>query len=263
MWPPLKIVQRRPSGGAPKNTFPLLDSALREGAEGIAIDVKLSADGVPVVICDSPYNRPAPSCARLLSEFLQWVGEQKCTAYIAIFNPSPGAEIKVLKEINRAKVRHLARVIADSLPELQRLRHKDAKVHLGLRFTGRPPSIRQAKALGAEVLLPHWKATSPSFICRAHRASLLVTPWTMDSPRQMRRTILDGVDGIITNYPAKLTETLVRLQKARRAVAVSITGLVAGGCPEPRGLPIGRPLNEKQPLIQRKLAPRGHKGSSL
>ena len=47
---------------------------------------------------------------------------------------------------------------------------------------------------------------------------MLVIPWTVDSPRQMRRTILEGVDGIITNYPAKLTETVARLQKTARPV---------------------------------------------
>jgi glycerophosphoryl diester phosphodiesterase len=44
---------------------------------------------------------------------------------------------------------------------------------------------------------------------------MLVIPWTVDSPRQMRSTILEGVDGIITNYPAKLTEAVARLRKTR------------------------------------------------
>jgi glycerophosphoryl diester phosphodiesterase len=42
---------------------------------------------------------------------------------------------------------------------------------------------------------------------------MLVIPWTVDSLRLMRRTILEGVDGIITNYPAKLTRIVARLQK--------------------------------------------------
>jgi glycerophosphoryl diester phosphodiesterase len=223
--------------------------ALREGAQGIALDVQLSSDGVPVVFCDtrlsrttsgngrvhehkahtliqfdagSWFNQRFPSRARrqyaresvpLLFEVLHWVREKKCLALVAINRPSPDTEVKVLKEIDRAKVRHLIRVIAHNLPGLRRLRELDAKINLGLHIAGRPPAMRQAKALGAGVLLPHWTAASPSFIRRAHRASMLVIPWTVDSPRQMRRTILEGVDGIITNYPAKLTETVARLQK--------------------------------------------------
>jgi glycerophosphoryl diester phosphodiesterase len=138
-------------------------------------------------------------------------------ALIAINRPTPEAESKVLKEIDRAHVRHLTRVIAQNLPGLRRLRKLDPKVNLGLHVSSRPPAMHEAKALGAEVLLPRWTAVSPSFIHRAHRASMLVIPWTVDSPRQMRRTLLEGVDGIITNYPARLTETVARLEKTVRA----------------------------------------------
>jgi len=217
MWPPLKIGQRKPAEEAPKNTFPLLDLTLREGAEGITLEVRLSAEGVPVVLCECRSNRRVPSRFRLLSEVLQWVGDQKCTAYVALQNLPPGADAKVLKEIDRAKVRHLTRVIASSLAELRRIRRLNDKVHLGLRFAGRPPAVPPVKALGAEVLLPHWEAISPSFIRRAHQAAMLVIPWTVDSPRQMRRTLLEGVDGIITTYPAKLAAIVARLQKTRRA----------------------------------------------
>ena len=253
LWPPLKIGQRGAAGEAPENTLASFELALREGAEGIALDVHLSSDGVPVVICDarlsrttsargrvrekqantliqldagSWFNHRFPSRAKrqyahesipLLFEVLHWVREQKCMALIAINRPTPEAEAKVLKEIDRARVRHLTRVIAQDLPGLRRLRKLDPKVNLGLHVSIRPPAMQEAKALGAEVLLPRWTAVTPSFIHRAHSASILVIPWTVDSPRQMRRTLLQGVDGIITNYPARLTETVSRLQKALRA----------------------------------------------
>lgn len=253
LWPPLKIGQRGAAGEAPENTLASFELALREGAEGIALDVHLSSDGVPVVICDARLSRTTPARGRvrekqantliqldagswfnhrfpsrakrqyaresipLLFEVLHWVREQKCMALIAINRPTPEAEAKVLKEIDRARVRHLTRVIAQDLPGLRRLRKLDPKVNLGLHISGHPPAIQEAKAVGAEVLLPRWTAVSPSFIHRAHNAAMLVIPWTVDSPRQMRRTLLQGVDGIITNYPARLTETVARLQKAIRA----------------------------------------------
>ena len=250
IWPPLKIGQRGAAGEAPENTLASFEMALSEGAEGVLLDVQLSSDGVPVVICDSRlsrttsgrgrvrekqahaliqldagswFNQRFPSRARrqyaqepvpLLFEVLHWIRDRKCMALVAINHPSLDTEVKVLKEIDRAKVRHLTRVIAYNLAGLRRLRQLDPKINLGLRIAGRPPAIRQLKAMGAEVVLPHWKKASPSFIQRAHRAALLVIPWTVDSPRQMRRTIMEGADGIITNYPAKLTATVSRLQKA-------------------------------------------------
>ena len=71
---------------------------------------------------------------------------------------------------------------------------------------------------------------------------MLVIPWTVDSPRQMRRTLLLGVDGIITNYPARLTEAVARLQKAVRAARarrISSRGLESAALATPmqeRGL---------------------------
>jgi hypothetical protein len=36
----------------------------------------------------------------------------------------------------------------------------------------------------------------------------------------MRRTILDGADGVITNYPAKLTQIVSGIQEGLRVRAV-------------------------------------------
>jgi glycerophosphoryl diester phosphodiesterase len=225
IWPPLKIGQRRPAWKGQKNEFPLLDSALREGAEGIALEVQLSAQGVPVVLCGPPFSgrtssafprQDARARVRLLEEVLDWVRDQRCMAFIVISKLQPGAEKEILKVIARAEVRHLVRLIAQSLTELQHIHQLDAGIALGLHFGSGLPPISRAKALGAEVLLPRWSAVSSSFIRRAHRASLLVIPWTVDSPRQMRRAVLEGVDGIITNCPAMLTETVARLQRPAR-----------------------------------------------
>jgi hypothetical protein len=112
-------------------------------------------------------------------------------------------------------------VIAQNLQGLRRLRKLDPKVNLGLHISSRVPSIDKAKALGAEVLLPRWSAISPSFIHRAHCASMLVIPWTVDSPGQMRRTLLQGVDGIVTNYPARLAEAVARLHEVGRTKAAN------------------------------------------
>jgi glycerophosphoryl diester phosphodiesterase len=255
IWPPLKIGQRGAAGEAPENTLASFELALREGAEGVALEVQLSSDGVPVVICDTGLGRTTPARGRvrekqantliqldagswfnhrfpsrarrqyaresvpLLFEVLHWVRERKCMALVAINHPSLDTEVRVLKEIERAKVRHLTRVIACSVAGLRRLRQLDPKINLGLQVSGRPPAMRQLKSVGAEVLLPHWKSASRLFIHRAHGASMLVIPWTVDSLSQMRRMILQGADGIITNYPAKLTLAVAKLQRSMGAAA--------------------------------------------
>ena len=254
VWPPLKIGHRGAAGAAPENTLASFELALRQGADGIEFDVQLSSDGVPMVIHDarltrttsgsgwvhehrasvlrrldagSWFNRRYRLRAReryagaripLLAEVIQWVKARQCLAFVEIKDHRPGAAVKILDEIERAGLWHLVRVVSFDLPALQQARELSGHARLGLDFSGRLLPIRRALALGAEALLPHWAIASRGLIRRAHRAGLQVISWTVNYPLHMRRKILDGVDGLITNYPARLTEVLERIEKGRKEV---------------------------------------------
>lgn len=56
---PRIIAHRGASAVAPENTIAAFREAIRVGAEGIELDVRLAADGVPVVIHDSTLSRTA------------------------------------------------------------------------------------------------------------------------------------------------------------------------------------------------------------
>jgi glycerophosphoryl diester phosphodiesterase len=249
LWPPLNIGHRGASGEAPENTLAAFELAWQQGADGIEFDVRLSADGIPVVIHDprlgrttsghgwvrefrtsalrrldagSWFNRRFPSRAQpryagakipLLAEVLAWVGQRRCLAFVEIKDATPGIEAKVLGEIEHANVRLLTRVISFDVHALRRLRKLDSRVALGVDVSRRLLGIRRAKRLGAVALLPHWAIASPHFIRRAHQHSIQVIPWTVDQPHWMRRRILDGADGIITNYPARLAEIRATLTR--------------------------------------------------
>jgi glycerophosphoryl diester phosphodiesterase len=251
VWPPVKIGHRGAAGEAPENTLASFELAWRQGVDGIEFDVQLSSDGVPVVIHDarltrttsgsgwvwehrssvlrrldagSWFNRRHRLRAReryagaripLLAEVLQWVKARQSLAIVEIKDYRPGAAAKTLKEIEGAGLWHLVRVVSFDLPSLQQARELSERARLGLDFSGRLLPIRRALALSAEALLPHWAIASRGLIRRAHRAGLQVIPWTVNYPLHMRRKILDGVDGLITNYPARLTEVLDRLEQAR------------------------------------------------
>ncbi len=250
VWPPLKIGHRGAAGEAPENTLASFELALRHGADGIEFDVQLSSDGVPVVIHDarltrttsgsgwvhehrasvlrrldagSWFNRRHRLRAReryagaripLLAEALHWVKGRQCLAFVEIKDYRPGAATTIFREIERAGLGHLARVVSFDLPSLPRVRELSEPARLGLDFSGRLLPVRKALELGAEVLLPYWAIASRGLIRRAHRVGLQVIPWTVNYPLHMRRKILDGVDGLITNYPARLTEVLNRIQQA-------------------------------------------------
>jgi len=251
VWPPLKIGHRGAAGEAPENTVASFDLAWRQGVDGIEFDVQLSSDGVPMVIHDarlrrttsgsgwvwehrasvlrrldagSWFNRRYRLRAReryagaripLLSEVLQWVKARKCLAFVEIKDYRPDAAASILEEIERAGLWPLALVVSFDLPLLRRVRQLSREARLGLDFSGRLLPVRRALAVGAQALLPHWAIASRGLIRRAHREGLQVIPWTVNYPLHMRRKILDGVDGLITNYPARLTKVVERIEQLR------------------------------------------------
>ncbi len=66
-----------------------------------------------------------------------------------------------------------------------------------------------ATMVGATVLSPDYTLVAGKpFVEHAHALGLQVIPWTIDDAKPMRQLIVDGVDGIITNYPALLRAVL-------------------------------------------------------
>jgi glycerophosphoryl diester phosphodiesterase len=65
-----------------------------------------------------------------------------------------------------------------------------------------------AKTVGATLLSPEYPLVDRDLVDRAHALGLNVIPWTVDNADEMRALIADGVDGIITNYPAVLRGVL-------------------------------------------------------
>ena len=68
-----------------------------------------------------------------------------------------------------------------------------------------------ATLVGANILSPDYALVDKSLVDRAHSLLLSVIPWTVDDVDDMRAQIADGVDGLITNYPARLRALMAQL----------------------------------------------------
>lgn len=68
--------------------------------------------------------------------------------------------------------------------------------------------LNAATEMGAAAVHPRFDLVSPSFCDEAHARGLRVYPWTVDEPAVMRWLIRAGVDGIMTNYPARLRDVI-------------------------------------------------------
>ena len=68
-----------------------------------------------------------------------------------------------------------------------------------------------ATMVGANILSPDYSLVDKSLVDRAHSLRLSIIPWTVDDADDMRAQIADGVDGLITNYPARLRAVMSEL----------------------------------------------------
>jgi glycerophosphoryl diester phosphodiesterase len=68
-----------------------------------------------------------------------------------------------------------------------------------------------AALVGANILSPDYALVDKSLVDQAHSLGLKVIPWTVDDVDDMRAQIADGVDGLITNYPARLRALMAEL----------------------------------------------------
>ena len=229
---PLVIGHRGAAAEAPENT----PSAVRVGlavADGIEIDVRLSADGVPVVIHDAILDRTTdangPVAARAAAELAALdAGGGEGVPTLDTMLAAVDGRIQVFCEL---KVDPGEDALALLEASLSVLRMRDAigwtAIHSfdhGLVAEARrcEPAIAVAaisppldeRALGeliatlagmgnAALSIAH-RAATPACVAGAHARGVPVWAWTADEPGDWRRLTEAGVDGIITNAPSAL-----------------------------------------------------------
>jgi glycerophosphoryl diester phosphodiesterase len=76
-----------------------------------------------------------------------------------------------------------------------------APLHVS-QFGGFVP--RMVKAAGGAVWSPYYKEVTRASLAEAHALGLKVVVWTVNGEADMKRMIVLGVDGIISDYPDQL-----------------------------------------------------------
>ena len=93
------IAHRGASGSAPENTLPAFELAVRQGADALELDVRLTADGVPVVLHDSTLERTTdrrgPLGALSLAELSEVDAGAQFTAEGGRTHPFRGGGIRI------------------------------------------------------------------------------------------------------------------------------------------------------------------------
>lgn len=221
---PLIIAHRGASADAPENTITAFALAAEQAADGIELDVQLSADGVPVIIHDERVDRTTNGQGRVSKLSLEQLqaldaGDGRSIPTLdqvfEIFGPSLlyNVELKsgfwpdknlaaaVAERIEGHQLEDRVLVSSFNLIAVRQARHY---------LSPRTPValIRMSGFLAAghtflssEADHPHHALVNERYMAWAARQNLGVNVWTVDDPEEAQRLARLGVQGIITNRP--------------------------------------------------------------
>jgi glycerophosphoryl diester phosphodiesterase len=232
---PLNIAHRGASYDAPENTLAAFDLALRLGADGIELDVRLSADGVPVVIHDATLDRttdgrgpvsawrwPELRSLDAGSWFDSQYARQRIPSLEDVFAAFGERLLYVIElktnslrdhRLEQAVIAIIQRhgladqVILASLNPfaLRRVRRLLPQIAVGLLISPHQPLYLRWTRLGTVMRyasrLLHHTLIDANTVAWARRYGYRLHAWTVDEPDEMMRLAALGVDAILTNRP--------------------------------------------------------------
>jgi glycerophosphoryl diester phosphodiesterase len=164
-----------------------------------------------------------------LEEVLQEFPEARIT--IEIKKTRKGIGAAVLDVIRRGHAAERVLVASHEHPHLQEFRSLDGGVPTSFsktevrEFLGRVRSgdTNGYRPPGNALQVPEYfglrRVTSVAFIEAAHRLGLEVHVWTINEPVHMKRLLRWGVDGIMTDDPARAVASVAELAGVAEAVA--------------------------------------------
>ena len=231
----LNIAHRGASAAAPPNTLAAFAAALELGADGIEFDVRLCADGVPVVIHDATVDATTDGSGPVANMTLSALRELDAGSWfdgsfageriptLAEVLEAVGGRMQVNVELKGGALLNdrLERAVAAEIERhglaeqvllssfnpliLRRVQRIDPLLSTGLLYTSTArPKIGISRLIAPRphaAVHPHHTLVDEGHVQWARRHGYRINVWTVDDAAQMRRLIDLGVDGIITNVP--------------------------------------------------------------
>ncbi|MFB7054860.1 glycerophosphodiester phosphodiesterase [Streptomyces vinaceus] len=198
-----------------ENTLPSIRSAFARGADAVEIDVRLTRDGRPVLLHDETLQRlwghdvrldavTAPQLEELTRGGVPTLREALMAAGAGrVMIDLPGATAEAVRTVV-GQVRECGardRTYYCAGPDtMLAVRAADPGAEIALTWTTLAPPRRVL----IDAVAPSWLNYRFGLVDREltdalHREGLLVSAWTADTTRSMRRLIAAGVDSVTTN----------------------------------------------------------------
>jgi len=236
---PIVVAHRGASSTRPENTIPSFDEAIRLGAGIVEFDVRLSSDGVPVVIHDAAVDRttdgrgmvheltadelsslnagtaaqpaPLPTLAavlRCVSGRAAIAVEIKNIPGEPAFEPSREPIVEALHaELEQQRFEGAVLVVSFNPSSVAASKVIAPDVPTGFLTTDLVEpreALAYAVSAGHDMILPGTRASIPagtSFVGEVHAAGLRVGTWTVDDPETFGMLLDRGFDAVASNDP--------------------------------------------------------------
>ncbi|MDL0429947.1 glycerophosphodiester phosphodiesterase family protein [Marinobacter sp. TBZ242] len=221
---------------APENTLSAIEQAIEDGADYIEIDVRMTADGVPVLWHDADMRRVFGLNGKISDITLEEARERDAGSW---FGPDFSNErIATLEEVI-ATTRGRAGLYVDIKPDpatpeltsdvVRLLQQMDAvegtviaaaEWYVLAEVRSLEPALKTT-LLAQFIVGPLWEQSfdilglrqnrvTPATVAQTHQSGNELHVWTVNNPVAMSRFIDMGVDNIITDRPDVLAELLER-----------------------------------------------------
>ncbi|MFF1505155.1 glycerophosphodiester phosphodiesterase [Streptomyces sp. NPDC058316] len=198
-----------------ENTLPSIHSALERGADAVEVDVRVTRDGVPVLLHDATLKRLWGHDLRLdgltHKELDELTGGGVPTLREALLAAGAHRVMVDLPDSTDDSVRKAVGVVREcgaderayycaGADAMLRVRSADPSAEIALTWT----TLAPPRAVLLDAVRPRWLnyrfgLVDRELTDRLHMDGLLVSAWTVDTRRTMRRLVRQGVDSITTN----------------------------------------------------------------
>ena len=226
----------RPTGDTPENTLAAVEAALAEGADGVEVDVRMTADGVAVCVHDAGLQRVAGVARGVRSLTLAElaairVGGHPVPTVAEVLRTMAGRGRLVLDLKPEQRPRALLAAVATALTDaggllpslvlssfdgsvLKAAAAMAPELDRAIILSGaEPPSQVLAQAVARGDVALHVPARTvfgaPELVAAAHRQGLTVRVWTVNRPVDARLLRLLDVDALISDVPGELRASLL------------------------------------------------------
>jgi glycerophosphoryl diester phosphodiesterase len=251
--PPLVVGHRGASAEYPENTLAAFEGAIEAGADVVELDVRLTSDGVPVVMHDADVaettdgagfvhtftldglkrlnasrNGPRTEVPTLHEALQLLTGRVGVNVEVKNLPGEPAFDSPREEAVERTlalldEIGFVGSVLISSFNWLciERVRELSPQTPTG--FLSSPlidarASLVYARSAGHSHVLPHAAAVfaaGEGFVDEAHRDGIQVGTWTVDEVDAMERLFAMGVDALATNRPDVAVGVRDRFRAAR------------------------------------------------